>query len=53
MLAASDEESSAACERRRGNEWMDVERYLDLKFEHFDKLRAHLTSGPGGTSSDE
>ena len=28
-------------------------RYLDLKFEHFDKLRAHLTTGRGGISSDE
>ena len=32
---------------------VDASRYLDLKFEHFDKLRAHLTNGPGDTSSDE
>jgi Zn-dependent peptidase ImmA (M78 family)/transcriptional regulator with XRE-family HTH domain len=32
---------------------VDASRYLDLKFEHFDKLRAHLTSGPGEMSSDE
>lgn len=32
---------------------VDASRYLDLKFEHFDKLRAHLTTGPGGISSDE
>ena len=32
---------------------VDASRYLDLKFEHFDKLRAHLTTGPGDTSSDE
>ena len=32
---------------------VDASRYLDLKFEHFDKLRAHLTRGPGETSSDE
>jgi Zn-dependent peptidase ImmA (M78 family)/transcriptional regulator with XRE-family HTH domain len=28
-------------------------RYLDLKFEHFDKLRTHLTRGPGEASTDE
>lgn len=32
---------------------VDASRYLDLKFEHFDKLRAHLTTGPGEVSSDE
>jgi Zn-dependent peptidase ImmA (M78 family)/DNA-binding XRE family transcriptional regulator len=32
---------------------VDASRYLDLKFEHFDKLRAHLTTGPGDVSSDE
>jgi Zn-dependent peptidase ImmA (M78 family) len=32
---------------------VDASRYLDLKFEHFDKLRAHLTSGPREMSSDE
>ena len=32
---------------------VDASRYLDLKFEHFDKLRAHLTTGPGDMSSDE
>ncbi|KAF0178385.1 MAG: hypothetical protein FD161_1934 [Limisphaerales bacterium] len=32
---------------------VDAARYLDLKFEHFDKLRAHLTTGPGDTSADE
>ncbi len=32
---------------------VDASRYLDLKFEHFDKLRAHLATGPGDMSSDE
>ncbi len=32
---------------------VDASRYLDLKFEHFDKLRAHLARGPGETSPDE
>lgn len=32
---------------------VDASRYLDLKFEHFDKLRTHLTTGPGDMSSDE
>ena len=32
---------------------VDASRYLDLKFEHFDKLRAHLTRGLGETSADE
>jgi Zn-dependent peptidase ImmA (M78 family)/DNA-binding XRE family transcriptional regulator len=32
---------------------VDASRYLDLKFEHFDKLRAHLSGGPGETSTDE
>jgi Zn-dependent peptidase ImmA (M78 family)/DNA-binding XRE family transcriptional regulator len=32
---------------------VDASRYLDLKFEHFEKLRAHLTTGPGDMSSDE
>ncbi len=32
---------------------VDASRYLDLKFEHFDKLRAHLTTGPGDMSSNE
>jgi Zn-dependent peptidase ImmA (M78 family)/DNA-binding XRE family transcriptional regulator len=32
---------------------VDASRYLDLKFEHFDKLRAHLARGPGETSLDE
>jgi Zn-dependent peptidase ImmA (M78 family) len=32
---------------------VDASRYLDLKFEHFDKLRAHLTQGLGDTSLDE
>lgn len=32
---------------------VDASRYLDLKFEHFDKLRAHLTTGPGDMTSDE
>jgi Zn-dependent peptidase ImmA (M78 family)/DNA-binding XRE family transcriptional regulator len=26
---------------------VDASRYLDLKYEHFDKLRDYLTSGPG------
>ena len=32
---------------------VDASRYLDLKFEHFYKLRAHLSGGPGETSTDE
>jgi len=32
---------------------VDASRYLDLRFEHFDKLRAHLATGPGEISSDE
>ena len=32
---------------------VNASRYLDLKFEHFDKLRAHLTFDPGDTSFDE
>jgi Zn-dependent peptidase ImmA (M78 family)/transcriptional regulator with XRE-family HTH domain len=32
---------------------VDASRYLDLKFEHFDKLRSHLTGGPGEASTDE
>ena len=32
---------------------VDASRYLDLKFEHFDKLRAHLSSGPGEAATDE
>lgn len=32
---------------------VDASRYLDLKFEHFDKLRAHLSRSPGDGSSDE
>jgi Zn-dependent peptidase ImmA (M78 family) len=32
---------------------VDASRYLDLKFEHFDKLRAHLAGGPGEISFDE
>lgn len=32
---------------------VDASRYLDLKFEHFDKLRAHLSRGPGETATDE
>jgi Zn-dependent peptidase ImmA (M78 family) len=32
---------------------VDASRYLDLKFEHFDKLRAHLAQGLGDTSIDE
>lgn len=32
---------------------VDASRYLDLKFEHFDKLRAHLAQGLGDTSFDE
>jgi Zn-dependent peptidase ImmA (M78 family)/DNA-binding XRE family transcriptional regulator len=32
---------------------VDASRYLDLKFEHFDKLKTHLMSGPGDTSFDE
>jgi Zn-dependent peptidase ImmA (M78 family)/transcriptional regulator with XRE-family HTH domain len=32
---------------------VDASRYLDLKFEHFDKLRAHLAQGPGETSADD
>ncbi len=32
---------------------VEASRYLDLKFEHFDKLRENLTSGPGDTALDE
>ena len=32
---------------------VDASRYLDLKFEHFDKLRANLTFDPGDVSFDE
>lgn len=32
---------------------VDASRYLDLKFEHFDKLRAHLARGLGDTALDE
>jgi hypothetical protein len=32
---------------------VNASRYLDLKFEHFDKLRAHLTFDPGDSSFDE
>ena len=32
---------------------VDASRYLDLKFEHFDKLRNHLAHGPGDITFDE
>ena len=32
---------------------VDASRYLDLKFEHFDKLRTYLTQGPGDILFDE
>ena len=32
---------------------VDASRYLDLKFEHFDKLRTHLAFGSGDITSDE
>jgi hypothetical protein len=32
---------------------VDASRYLDLKFEHFDKLRVHLARGPGETTLNE
>ncbi len=32
---------------------VDAARYLDLKFEHFDKLRTHLAHGPGDITFDE
>ncbi len=32
---------------------VDASRYLDLKFEHFDKLREHLRFDPGDVSFDE
>jgi Zn-dependent peptidase ImmA (M78 family)/transcriptional regulator with XRE-family HTH domain len=32
---------------------VDASRYLDLKFEHFDKLREHLRFDPGNVSFDE
>jgi Zn-dependent peptidase ImmA (M78 family)/transcriptional regulator with XRE-family HTH domain len=32
---------------------VDASRYLDLKIEHFDKLRANLTFDPGDVSFDE
>lgn len=31
---------------------VDASRYLDLKFEHFEKLRAHLQDRPGGGAAD-
>lgn len=31
---------------------VDAARYLDLKFEHFDSLRAHLTGAAGGAPGD-
>lgn len=32
---------------------VDAARYLDLKFEHFDKLRARLSEGPGSVFIDD
>lgn len=32
---------------------VDASRYLDLKFEHFDKLRTHLAHGPADITFDE
>lgn len=32
---------------------VDAARYLDLKFEHFEKLRVRLSEGPGSVTSDE
>lgn len=32
---------------------VDASRYLDLKFEHFEKLRVRLSEGPGGAFPDE
>jgi len=32
---------------------VDASRYLDLKFEHFDKLRTQLMQGPGDIPFDE
>jgi Zn-dependent peptidase ImmA (M78 family)/transcriptional regulator with XRE-family HTH domain len=32
---------------------VDASRYMDLKFEHFDKLRVHLAHGPGEAATDE
>lgn len=32
---------------------VDAAHYLDLRFGHFDDLRAHLTRGSGGASLDE
>lgn len=32
---------------------VDAARYLDLKFEHFESLRSHLTQGSGDSSSDQ
>ena len=32
---------------------VEASRYLDLKFEHFDKLRTHLTQGPGEAGLDD
>lgn len=32
---------------------VDAARYLDLKFEHFEKLRVRLSEGPGGVFADE
>ncbi|MBM3845179.1 MAG: ImmA/IrrE family metallo-endopeptidase [Verrucomicrobia bacterium] len=32
---------------------VDASRYRDLKFEHFGKLRSHLSGGPEETATDE
>ncbi len=32
---------------------VDAARYLDLKFEHFEKLRGRLSEGPSGEFADE
>ena len=32
---------------------VDAARYLDLRFEHFENLKAHLSRGPSKGSADE
>ena len=32
---------------------VEAARYLDLKFDHFDELRTHLSGGAVGTSADD
>jgi hypothetical protein len=32
---------------------VEASRYLDLRFEHFDKLRQHLSTSPGDMALDD